>query len=76
MPAETHSHRAPLDRETVALIVREGIGPVHDVVTALPDFPDEQKRVIAASVAGDVITLDPGGAALHPASGPRRHPRR
>jgi exodeoxyribonuclease-3 len=36
----------------VALIVRDGTGPVHDVVTALPDFPDEQKRVIAATVAG------------------------
>jgi exodeoxyribonuclease-3 len=36
----------------VALIVREGIGPVLDIVTALPDFPDEQKRVIAGSVAG------------------------
>ena len=36
----------------VALIVRDGIGPVDDVVTALPGFADEQKRVIAATVAG------------------------
>ena len=36
----------------VALLVRDGIGPVVDVVTALPDFADEQKRVIAATVAG------------------------
>jgi len=36
----------------VALLVREGLGPVSDVVTALPDFADEQKRVIAATVDG------------------------
>jgi exodeoxyribonuclease-3 len=36
----------------VALLVRDGIGPVADVVTALPDFADEQKRVIAATVGG------------------------
>ncbi len=36
----------------VALLVRDGVGPVDDVVTALPDFADEQKRVIAATVAG------------------------
>ena len=36
----------------VALLVRDGIGAVDDVVTALPHFADEQKRVIAASVAG------------------------
>ncbi len=36
----------------VALIVRDGAGPATDVVTALPDFADEQKRVIAATVAG------------------------
>jgi exodeoxyribonuclease-3 len=35
----------------VALLVRDGIGPVADVVTALPDFADEQKRVIAATVS-------------------------
>ena len=35
----------------VALIVRDGTGPVGDIVTALPGFPDEQKRVIAATVA-------------------------
>jgi exodeoxyribonuclease-3 len=39
----------------VALIVRDGIGPVDDVVTALPDFADEQKRVIAATVGGTRI---------------------
>jgi len=36
----------------VALLVRDGVGAVEDVVTALPDFADEQKRVIAATVAG------------------------
>jgi len=36
----------------VALLVRDGIGPVTEVVTALPDFADEQKRVIAATIAG------------------------
>ena len=39
----------------VALIVRDGIGPVHDVVTELPGFADDQKRVIAATVAGTRI---------------------
>ena len=39
----------------VALLVRDGIGPVDDVVTALPGFADEQKRVIAATVAGTRI---------------------
>jgi acyl carrier protein len=28
VPAETHSHRAPLDRETVALIVREQLAEI------------------------------------------------
>jgi exodeoxyribonuclease-3 len=36
----------------VALLVRDGIGACADIVTALPGFPDEQKRVIAATVAG------------------------
>jgi exodeoxyribonuclease-3 len=36
----------------VALLVREGVGPVEDIVTALPDFADEQKRVLAATVGG------------------------
>jgi exodeoxyribonuclease-3 len=36
----------------VALLVRDGIGPVDGVVTSLPGFADEQKRVIAATVAG------------------------
>jgi exodeoxyribonuclease III len=36
----------------VALLVRADIPPASDVVTALPDFADEQKRVIAATVAG------------------------
>ena len=36
----------------VALLVRHGFGDVTDVVTALPDFPDPQKRVIAATIAG------------------------
>jgi exodeoxyribonuclease-3 len=39
----------------VALLVRDGSGPVDDVVTALPAFADEQKRVIAATVAGTRI---------------------
>ena len=34
----------------VALLVRAGLGPAIDVVTALPGFADEQKRVIAATV--------------------------
>jgi exodeoxyribonuclease III len=41
----------------VALLVRDGTGPVADVVTALPDFADEQKRVIAATV-GDTRFVD------------------
>jgi exodeoxyribonuclease-3 len=36
----------------VALLVRDGIGPVTGVVTSLPGFDDEQKRVIAATVGG------------------------
>ena len=36
----------------VALLVRDGMGPMTDVVEALPGFVDEQKRVIAATVAG------------------------
>ena len=36
----------------VALLVRDGVGPVDDVALALPEFGDEQKRVIAATVAG------------------------
>lgn len=36
----------------VALLVRDGLGPVTDLVTALPDFADAQKRVIAGTVAG------------------------
>jgi len=35
----------------VALLVREGL-PVADVAIGIPGFPDEQKRVIAATVAG------------------------
>ena len=34
----------------VALLLREGLGEGSDIVTTLPDFPDEQKRVIAATV--------------------------
>jgi exodeoxyribonuclease-3 len=41
----------------VALIVRDGFGPVDDVEMALPDFVDEQKRVIAATV-GDLRIVD------------------
>ena len=36
----------------VALLVRAGLPPATDVVTALPGFDDEQKRVIAATVDG------------------------
>ena len=36
----------------VALLVRDGTGPVEDVITALPDFADPQRRVIGATVAG------------------------
>jgi exodeoxyribonuclease-3 len=36
----------------VALLVRAGLGDVGDVVTALPGFADEQKRVVAATVDG------------------------
>jgi exodeoxyribonuclease-3 len=39
----------------VALLVGEATGPVTDLVTALPGFADEQKRVIAATVAGTRI---------------------
>jgi len=41
----------------VALLVREGIGPVEGLIKALPGFADEQKRVIAATV-GDVRVVD------------------
>ena len=36
----------------VALLVRDGAGPATDVVTVLPAFADEQKRVLAATVGG------------------------
>jgi exodeoxyribonuclease III len=36
----------------VALLVRSGLPAPVDVVTALPGFADEQKRVIAATIAG------------------------
>ena len=39
----------------VALLVRDGVGAVEDVVTALPEFADPQKRVIAATVGGTRI---------------------
>ena len=41
----------------VALLARDGCAPVEDVVDALPDFADPQKRVIAATV-GDVRVVD------------------
>ena len=50
----------------VALLVRDGAGPVAGLVTALPGFGDDQKRVIAASV-GDVRVVDfyvPNGEAV------------
>ena len=40
----------------VALLVRDGIGAVTDVVRALPDRDDPQKRVIAATV-GDLRVI-------------------
>jgi exodeoxyribonuclease-3 len=36
----------------VALLVRDGAGPAGDVVTALPDLADPQKRVVAATIDG------------------------
>ncbi len=50
----------------VALLLRSGLPPATDVVTALPGFADEQKRVIAATVAG-VRVIDfyvPNGQAV------------
>ena len=50
----------------VALLVRESLGPAADIVTALPDFADDQKRVIAATVGG-VRVIDfyvPNGQAV------------
>ena len=50
----------------VALLVRESLGPAGDIVTALPDFADDQKRVIAATV-GDVRVINfyvPNGQAV------------
>ncbi len=35
----------------VALLVRDGAGAATDILTALPGFDDEQKRVIAATIA-------------------------
>jgi exodeoxyribonuclease-3 len=39
----------------VAVLVRDGVGPIEDVVTALPGFADEQKRVLAATIGGTRI---------------------
>jgi exodeoxyribonuclease III len=36
----------------VALLVRDGIGAATNVISAIPGFADEQKRVIAATIAG------------------------
>ena len=36
----------------VALLVKSDIPPPTDIIVALPEFADEQKRVIAATVAG------------------------
>ena len=36
----------------VALLVRDGVGVATDILAALPGFADEQKRVLAATVAG------------------------
>jgi exodeoxyribonuclease-3 len=36
----------------VAMLVRHGFGEATDLVTALPDFEDAQKRVIAATIGG------------------------
>lgn len=50
----------------VALLVRSGLPPATDIVTALPGFADLQKRVIAATVAG-VRVIDfyvPNGQAV------------
>ncbi len=50
----------------VALLVRADLPPATDIVTALPGFADEQKRVIAATVAG-VRVIDfyvPNGQAV------------
>ena len=41
----------------VALLLREGLGEGSDIVTTLPDFPDEQKRVIAATI-GDLRVVN------------------
>jgi exodeoxyribonuclease-3 len=50
----------------VALLMRDGAGAIEDAVTALPDFADEQKRVIAATV-GSTRVVDfyvPNGEAV------------
>jgi exodeoxyribonuclease III len=50
----------------VALLVRDGFGAPEDVVRALPDRDDPQKRVVAATV-GDVRIIDfyvPNGQAV------------
>ena len=50
----------------VALLVRDGVDTVEDVVRALPDRDDPQKRVIAATV-GDLRIIDfyvPNGQAV------------
>lgn len=36
----------------VAVLVKGDLAPATDIVTALPEFADEQKRVLAATVAG------------------------
>jgi exodeoxyribonuclease III len=50
----------------VALLVRDGIGAATDVLTSLPGLADEQKRVIAASIAGMrvVCVYVPNGQAI------------
>jgi exodeoxyribonuclease-3 len=50
----------------VALLVRNALGEATDIATSLPSFPDEQKRVIAATVAGvrTICVYVPNGQAV------------
>ena len=60
MPAETHSHRAPLDRDTVALIVREQLAEILEVdIEAVT--PDARLREdLDAGVRGQACRRPPG----------------
>jgi exodeoxyribonuclease-3 len=48
----TAHHAGQRTYNGVALLIRSGIATATDLVTSIPGFADEQKRVIAATIAG------------------------